>query len=65
MFILGYCRCRDDGHDGIVYGPEIGPGDGPLSQDRKVQELRKVRYLRSPACGRISRKGLVFPAARG
>ncbi len=63
MFILGYCRCRDDGHDGIGRG--IGPGDGPLSQDRKVQELRKVWYLRSPACGRISRKGLVFPAARG
>ena len=49
MLIIGYCRCHDDGHDGISLG--IGPGDDSLSQDRKVQELRKVRYLRSSARG--------------
>ena len=61
MLIIGYCRFRDDGHDGIGLG--IGPGDDQLSQDRKVQELRKVRYLRSSARGCDSWKGLVCPAA--
>ena len=61
MLTIGYCRCHDDGHDGIGLG--IGPGDDPLSQDRKVQELRKVRYLRSSARGCASWKGLVCPTA--